>query len=456
MRNTAIWSFLSLMALATGGLVTGCDSDAKITKSSAGESCDTTSDCNEGLKCLDGTCYKTGTSSGGSANNEGGDGTGATVTGPPAPVLGGEGESCTRRADCEDGLACLSQRCQKDAIGTGGEGNVVGPALGTQGETCTLTSDCAKGLTCRPGAGDVDFGVPVCTQIDSGLQPTGNYCGAECAEAADCCELPVALHTTLGAYSCSDLAALVLEVPDCATAVGVSGNICLAYSSYCDGECGANTWACNAGRCSYTAKCTKATPVVGGCPQYTRGGHAISACDVKATKCVPAPAEVVGCTTDAKCDAGLAVADAAGDTCSAGECACNKATGGCYRKCSESQDCPVGYNCDDTSSLCVAIGSCSTDAQCAANNSDIRWTCVNGACMPPSCEHDIDCNPYGLINGGFVSVCSPENVCVPLGCSSSDECGAYALSGLGGGVRAFCGELPVTDTVAVPISAITD
>jgi hypothetical protein len=457
MRNTVIWSFLSLMALATGGLVTGCDSDAKIAKSSAGESCARTSDCNDGLRCLDGTCYKTGTSSGGSANNEGGDGTGATVTGPPAPVLGGEGESCTRRADCEDGLACLSQRCTQDATGGGGEGNVVGPLLGAQGETCTVTSDCQKGLACRPGTTEFNAGLAVCTPIDTDLQPTGKRCDAECVEAADCCELPVALHATLGAYSCSDLAALVADVANCDTATGLSGHICLAYNSYCDDQCGANTWSCDAGKCSYAAKCTKTTPVVGGCPQYTRGGHAISACDVKTTKCVTAPIEVAGCTTDAKCDAGLPVADAVGDTCSPGECACQKETGACYRKCSESQDCPVTYKCDDTSALCVPVGSCTTDAQCVDATGDVRFTCVNGACMPPACEHDIDCNPFGLIDGHFINVCGPDGTCVELGCTSSDECDVYDPGSLtAGGVRAFCGETVAIETVAAPVSAITD
>jgi hypothetical protein len=199
MRTTVIWSFLSLVALATGGLVSGCDSDAKIAKSAAGESCDKTSDCNDGLKCLEGTCYKTTShpSTGGSANNEGGEGNGTAgtvVVGPKPPVLGGEGESCTRRADCEDGLACLSQRCQKGAdMGMGGEGNAPGPVLGGPGETCGLTSDCGPGMACLPNGiapAPVDTlaigsnSVGVCTLLDSGLTPSGKTCGHECIEAA--------------------------------------------------------------------------------------------------------------------------------------------------------------------------------------------------------------------------------------------------------------------------------
>src|SRR5258705_1281565 len=133
MRNTVIWSFLSLAALALGGLAAGCDSDAKLARSKAGESCGKTPDCDDGLKCVDGTCYKASTSTGGSASTGDG-GSPPEVVGPKPPVLGSEGESCTKRADCEDGLGCFSQRCQKDVGGMGGAGNITGPTLGGPGE----------------------------------------------------------------------------------------------------------------------------------------------------------------------------------------------------------------------------------------------------------------------------------------------------------------------------------
>ena len=68
MRSSVIWSFLSLVALSTGSLVAGCDSDAKIAKSGLGESCDSSADCDDGLNCLQGACYKsTPTPDGGGA-----------------------------------------------------------------------------------------------------------------------------------------------------------------------------------------------------------------------------------------------------------------------------------------------------------------------------------------------------------------------------------------------------
>jgi hypothetical protein len=444
------------MALATGGLVAGCDSDAKIAKSAAGESCDKTSDCNDGLKCLEGTCYKSSsTSTGGSANNEGGEGNtaGSTVVGPKPPVLGGEGESCTKRADCEDGLACLSQRCQKDgAMGMGGEGSG-GPTLGGPGETCGLTSDCGPGLACLPT--DAQFldlaqakasgsnSVGVCTPLDSGIAPTGKSC-YECAEAADCCELPIAEQAYIGVKSCTELATLVDAVPNCDTATLTAGRYCLDYSVYCTGECAKNTWACDAGQCQYTAKCTKAGTVVGGCPAYTRTGNAVPACDTKAGKCAP----LAGCKKDTECNGGtVLVFDDATDYCADGECTCHVASGHCYRKCSEDLDCPNGYMCDADTSVCVQGDSCSSDAQCAVRTGDIRQKCVAGACKP-SCEHDVDCNNGGL-HGGFSQVCGPDKTCIAVGCTDDSEC---AL----GEVRRFCADSVEAPTGTVVRSAITD
>jgi hypothetical protein len=453
MRNTVIWSFLSLAALAAGGLVAGCNGDVKITKSSDGESCTKTSDCNDGLKCVQGTCYKIGggTKNPGAGGDNGGAGT-PGVIGPPPPVLGGPGESCTKRADCEDGLGCFNQRCQMDNAGQGG-GGTVGPALGTIGETCGVNADCGTGLVCKSGVGESSFGVGVCTPIDSGLKPTGKDCGHECLTAADCCELPIAEQTTTGASSCSDLVALVGNIPNCDIATGMNGAICLAYNSYCDGQCGKTTWSCDAGACTYTATCTKATPVVGGCPAYTRGGTPIPSCDIKAGKCELPPADVVGCAKDSECDAGLVVADHPTDKCSKGECICHKASGGCFRKCGKDLDCASGYNCDKKSSLCVPIAGCTTDIECAQRLGDIRAKCNTAGACERSCEHDLDCNFGGLIDGSFRLVCSPDKTCVALGCSSDEEC---AGSPLAGGVHSFCAPRVAPPTVTLPVSAITD
>jgi len=468
MKNTVIWSFLSLVALGTTGLVAGCDSDEKLARSALGESCDDTASCEDGLKCVAGTCVQKSSSSGGSSST--GDGgepgtSGSLSTGgtPPVvkpPVLGGEGESCTKRADCEDGLGCFSERCQRDGGGQGGEGGTVGPTLGGIGETCGLTSDCEKGLRCLPQSDSFDVSakaigsnsVGVCTQLDSGLAPSGKVCGAECAEAADCCQLPLAQQTATGAASCTELAELVGNVANCATAKGQAGIQCLALQVYCDDNCGAKTWACTDGACVYEAKCSVVGEVVGGCPTVTRGGNLVPTCDTAGTKkCTGAPAVATGCEKDADCTDEV-VFDYQTDTCVDGECTCQKSTGHCYRKCSEPIDCPVGYTCGDDS-LCMPVPACTEDIQCIRSRGNINAKCAEGACVIP-CEHDVDCpeNEGGLTNGFFSQVCK-DKVCVSLGCQSDDECGQYGESGL----RSFCpapAVLPAGEGGVV--SAITD
>lgn len=465
MRNTVIWSFLSLMALSAGGLLAGCDSDAKIAKSSSGESCTKTSDCNDGLKCLDGTCYKTSTGTAGSSN-AGGEGNtgGSTVVGPKPPVLGGLGESCTKRADCEDGLACLSERCSEDGGGVGGEGSG-GPVLGGVGETCGLTSDCEAGLACLPSDGGGYGSVGVCKAVDNGLTASGNACGAECKTAEDCCELPVAVHVPYaatstpgvsgpygtGANSCAQLADLLDGVVCATTKVAAEMALCFAQSAYCD--CGAKTWACNeAGRCEYNAACvaTAIGSVPGGCPSYTRiqtGLPLATTCN-KAKKCAPEP--VVGCEADADCDDTVFVADSgATDYCTGGKCVCDTDTGSCYRGCAEDLDCPVSFTCDTETSLCRKGPACETDSFCVTSMNDINSKCIDGACQG-SCDNDLDCNGGQLTNYTTTMVCNAQHVCETVGCESDSECPAVA------GVRTFCAKAPEQMAPGGVVSAVTD
>lgn len=55
------------------------------------------------------------------------------TTASPAPNLGGVGESCTRRADCETGLHCLANTCRHPS----------------EGLSCEAARDCPAQLECR-------------------------------------------------------------------------------------------------------------------------------------------------------------------------------------------------------------------------------------------------------------------------------------------------------------------
>ncbi len=474
MRNTFIWSLLSVGALAAGGLVAGCDSDAKLVRSSLGDSCDTTADCNDNLRCIDHTCYaKTPTSSGGSSNGQAGDSTGGTVvTGPKPPVLGSEGESCTKRADCEDGLACLAQRCQKDVTaGAGGEGNAPGgPTLGGPGETCGLTSDCAAGLACLPSDGFSNFpqakaigsnSVGVCAPIDNGLTATGKACGAECAKPEDCCELPVSVQVAnsvltpfgIGANSCTELATL-LDGVKCDAAVLTAQNAarCFAQTAYCD--CAKATWSCSdAGKCIYDADCTKSGSTPGGCPTYTRAGVAPTAVCNDDSKCELA-AGTPTCTADADCDKGEYVADSvAAEKCTAGECTCYKKAGLCYRKCGEDLDCKAGTSCETKTKVCVQNPECTSDAFCVTKYNDINEKCSPEGVCQAACDNDRDCNGGALTSYAGTRVCNANHACELVGCTSDDDCANIPGPG---GVRVFCGPVAATTAEAGVSSAVTD
>lgn len=460
MRNKVIWSFLSLAALAVGGLAAGCDSDAKVARSAEGESCTKTSDCEDNLRCKASVCVSSGTDTNnpgaGGDDNTGG---GAGPVGPAPVVLGGPGETCGKRTDCADGLACISGRCSTDsATGEGGGGNS-GPVLGGPGETCGLTSDCQAGLQCLPNGAVYNpqaealgaNNVGVCSVVDNGLEPTGKQCGAECLTAADCCELPFELHATVAAESCSELAGL-LAGANCATAV--TGTVlaaqCFAQTAYC--ECAKNTWACEAGKCSYTAACSKVgfnSP--NACPSYTRSGIPLSTpCDTTGSKkCTPPAGEPV-CKTDANCETkpvtggGLA-------TCGVDECTCYKPNGLCYRKCQEDLDCPANYLCDTKTTVCVPDVGCASDAECVVRTRNINAKCFEGGVCDTWCDNDVDCNYGYLVYPGAPRVCNAEHRCEAVGCLSDRECPPTAHN-----LRLFCADKPAAAEPGGVVGAITD
>src|SRR6188768_3445282 len=172
MRGSAFIAFFGIAVAISGSLV-GCGDDdgdddgddgakpADVTKSKEGESCVRTDDCDEGLACFGNVCLTDPSGTGGSTGTGGSSGAGGR--GGSTTTLGGEGESCTRRADCAQPLGCFNQRCANDGSGEGGGGNV--PTRGERGETCVLSSDCESPLVCRPndtGVGPGAGSVGVC------------------------------------------------------------------------------------------------------------------------------------------------------------------------------------------------------------------------------------------------------------------------------------------------------
>jgi hypothetical protein len=272
-------------------------------------------------------------------------------------------------------------------------------------------------------------------------------CGAECTEPADCCQIPVELHVTIGVKTCADLAD-VLDGVTCNTSATVQNQQrCLVNEAYCEG-CGSSTWDCNAGRCIYNAECTADGLVPGGCPTVSRAGFMLnSTCDVgESDRCQPAATEPL-CDVDADCDT-LMVTDDPGDTCNAGECTCFEQSA-CLRRCDSPLDCRVGFTCDAGDDVCVPEGACTTHLTCQRSSGDIRAMCVDGACTLP-CETDLDCND-GLVDGDFDNVCNADHMCVPIGCTQDLDC-----PGTVNNVKLFCTAPEAAAGARAAQSAITD
>lgn len=91
--------------------------------------CDTDLDCPKTDRCVQYKCR---------LRTDGGQGT-STDAGPPAErptqVLGGIGESCRARADCQQGFKCIAQTCQDELYGM----------------PCGTDSQCGDNLSCVQG-----------------------------------------------------------------------------------------------------------------------------------------------------------------------------------------------------------------------------------------------------------------------------------------------------------------
>jgi len=475
MRSTSFYSIVGLV-LCVGASLAGCSGDddddstppPPARTSGEGQSCASAADCTSPLVCVDLKCEKAGTTgaagetgsggtgaTGGSGGSAGsakggsagtGTGKGGTAGTAPAPVLGTEGESCTKRADCETDLHCYNQRCTASdstgAAGGGGMGPIVkppAPALGQDGETCVLPSDCATGLTCLPEKSDPPTGVGVCGPVNTGITPTGKSCVGECQTAADCCQIPLLLQEAT-TKSCADLAQK-LDGVDCSDP-GASASLCFVQATYCTCD---NTWSCTKNMCVYKSGCSNDDLTTDGCPPYTRTGRELP------TTCIDGECKddvPVGCATDIDCEDGP-VSDDQADSCSPGECTCYKATGLCYRKCDSNLDCLFGYSCDTKKThVCVADAECTDDLFCQQKHHDLNFVCDGGTCAS-GCQTDLDCNPN--LDSNFINqVCNQDrHVCEVIGCRDDSDCFEAT-------VPLFCVATPAPPAGANIQSALTD
>jgi len=415
------------MALA---LLVGCgDDDNKPVTSKEGQSCSRTADCDPGLSCIGNVCYKQAPAASAGA------GGGPNLVPPP---LGSEGQSCTSRLDCKTGLDCFNNRCTAPVSGDAGATGGGGLQLGARGESCRVNSDCDKDLVCVATA---VVGTGICDLAQFGVQATGLTCSGECLEASDCCQLPMALHTT-NIRSCEDIAdAISTGNIDCeAPADAAAGKLCFHQWAYCDCKAKGkgDTWSCDEDThaCVYEGTCdpTAGLDAPSGCPSKSRL-YDISAktCNPDSTHCVGAASK--GCTNDASCEGKQVVDSTPDDLCTEGECTCYSGNKQCYRKCARNIDCGAGQICNSSKKVCEPDAACVTDSQCAIANRNVAFKCNEGTCAQ-SCATDRDCSPSG-VSGAFAGrVCGADGFCASVvqDCNQDSQCAPLTA----GGLKPFC------------------
>ena len=441
---------LAAAIVAVGVSVAACgttNNNAVEQSSALGESCAQTADCKVGV-CVNQTCVM-----GPQTADGGGSSSGASSSGGSS---GGSGSSSSSGGSSSGGSSSSS----------GGVAEAAAPHVSLRGDACQSTAQCAAGLACVVPPGG--FGSGICDVSSFGLtaSATGKTCTGECNTAADCCELPVNVVINAVTYHhCNDILNQVIGAASCgALAAGDSSAVgvgCFYYQTYC-GTCTSANWTCTNNQCVYGASCMASGAVIQGCAPLTRLGNGLVTTCTNGT-CSP-PAAAGACTANADC-AGKAYSPFPGIGATSNICRAPGATGstdcvcqngGCYLGCTKDLDCAKGYTCDSTKGLCKAVGSCTSNYQCAQQTGDVRSTCTSGLCTTP-CSADLDCSPSGGTGGNFNGrVCvgataTTAGTCQALGCSADADCNTPG----GAAARRFC-ITPAAMSAALEVSAITN
>lgn len=337
---------LTCLAACLITALAGCEEKDEVALGSAGESCTRRADCAEGLSCIGEVCVA-------------GSGDGGV---PAAPA--GEGGECIARSDCRSGLVCNMNRCEQAPLGVDPDNR-----YGGRGESCQAKNDCEGDLACVSNS---------CREVTLSLAHTDKACyRVECAETVDCC-------------------AGFVPNPNC--------------EQYRD-NCMTDPIFCNTYRslCECNQECVDEV-----CVAAAQGCETNEECGSTQTPfCVNNRCSQ--CGEDVDC-AG------AGTQC---------VEGVCMAACAIDENCPLLHACQD--SVCVDTG-CTSDRECVFALSNSLAACVDGDCSVP-CDDDADC--AGGEQNGF-EVCE-EQRCVFVGCENDAECRALLnLQSLPGNTHAVC------------------
>ncbi len=355
--------WITIIGIATFLIaIGGCDDSNSTTGNQndlggIGESCNSRKDCQAELACVGQICTAMSAEMDGGANGDNGD---DVIVDP----RGGAGESCTSRRDCQEGLGCFDNTCLAKAPDDAGVSvGLTRPSDRSQlGESCLVRNDCEDGLACVGG---------YCIDDNIDIEVSTKSCvRVECEKTEDCC-----LDYQPVSSSCD------FWESQCNTDTDPFSTYCNYHELYC---------TCN----DICKESLCVTPDLVCVRDEDCSTVFLPFC--VNTGCVE-------CKTNTDCLG-------ENDRCDEGNCT---------PPCKNNEQCPLMHACQE--GLCVEVG-CTTDRECFLLTYDPKSSCRETKCQTP-CVRDEDCTMVttGMTMPDPFQICDNE-FCVFMGCQTDEEC----------------------------------
>jgi hypothetical protein len=395
-----------------GAVVTGCSTTNNLNNgggtSQLGETCTRTFDCADKLVCEQNVCLMP-------AATKAPDG-GAIIppdSGTPVgPHLGLLNESCQTSSDCQSPLACIDQSCSVVSYGL--------TASGKSCAECQSAKDCCElpiGAYLTPNF----YLPVWYTEADGGVflahgagGKTGIQANELLAQNLRCEDLLAFIGGD--ASICANSASFIAGDQDgLASGCFVYNTYCGSCGANGPWACTGGQCSYTA-PCTTTAGGTETAALINACPTASRLRTGFSSTCASPDGGAGGTC-TAGCMADTDC-AGKIPSDSthACGTPDAGgaNCVCYQPTSQCYFKCGSDLDCAAGKSCDAATHLCKTQ-PCTTDPDCIVSLHNAMGKCTMGTCTV-ACTKDTDCSPPSSIcsNGS----CMPTGCTSDIDCTT--------------------------------------
>lgn len=293
-------------------------------------------------------------------------------------------------------------------VSAGCEYKAGGLGQSKRGEDCTKTADCDGDLACVSG---------ICTLDEFPISETAQQCvQVQCDQASECCSPNSdACQSQLTSCATGNQDACVAYAENCTCHTGAA----TCEDRQCGSSCTSSTHCCpnvDAGTCDdLDTKCNEGDQDA--CDAFSTLG---CGCDPDDFKCTSDGTCQPRCTDDDECGPAKVCVDQVCVQCeNSTDCGedqrCIDNT--CIDPCEHDTQCPAFHTCNLQTGECEEAG-CQNDRECKTFTGNVLARCIeDGTCQVP-CESDKECDEafsYGH------QKCIDE-VCTFVGCETDEEC----------------------------------